>query len=186
MLPAGQAGQGPVVPALWETREKEQELKLLLVTPLQGEEPHEKAADTVEDLRNEVGDCSAVLAVPAGTGPRDRPLGWPALPERPLRSHGPGAAVQHQLPRVQRSGQHQHEVSAYPSSGVGVGLQPLAVHLNTRRSEAVAGACPGAGLARWAVPGEGVRREEGAGGSQPSRLWHSLDCLPQKSRTSRR
>lgn len=53
----------PAVPALRETREQEQELKLLLVTPLQGEELGEKAVDPAEDLRNEVGDRSAALAV---------------------------------------------------------------------------------------------------------------------------
>lgn len=48
-----------------------------------------------------------------------------------VRSCDPGTAVQHQLPRVQCSSEHKHEVSAYPlrgrrpvpSAGAGVGVR---------------------------------------------------------------
>lgn len=81
---------------------------------LQGEEVDAKPPDAAEDLRDEVG-----AAAVSGTL-RDTQARCPGLAgtfRLPLPS--PGAAVQHQLPRVQRPGQHQHEVSAYPCTGLG-------------------------------------------------------------------
>lgn len=90
---------------------REQGLTLL---PLQGEEVDAKPPDAAEDLRDEVG----TAAEPGTLG--DTQASCPGLAGTlwlPLPS--PGAAVQHQLPRVQRPGQHQHEVSAYPCTGLG-------------------------------------------------------------------
>lgn len=91
---------------------------------LQGEELDEKPADSVEDLRNEVGDPPVRWR--PGQAPRTGALGWPGLSDSPFRSCDPGPAVQHQLPRVQRSSEHKHEVSAYPlRGGMGADRCPL-------------------------------------------------------------